>query len=180
MAAALPLVTERGRAVTTAEIARAAGVAEGTVFWAFSTKEELLDACVHEVTRTDRLRARIEAAARRDTLEDRLLAVAEALEAHLRRAVPLVLSLGAPGTHHRSQERGGMVAVLTEAVGQLLAREVEAGRIVAEPAVAARALVGLVFAAVFQQAHAGIEPAATHDLVAIFLDGVRPREADRP
>lgn len=180
VAAALPLVTDRGRAVTTAEIARAAGVAEGTVFWAFSSKEELLEACVHEVTRTDRVRARIEAAAGRDTLEERLLAAAAALEAHLRRAVPLVLSLGIPGTQRRSSERGDMLAALTGSVGELLAREVAAGRIVGEPAVIARVLVGLVFAAVFQQAHAGIEPAATEDLVAVVLDGVRPREADRP
>jgi AcrR family transcriptional regulator len=39
-----PLLYEHGRATTTKLIAEAAGVAEGTVFRAFATKEELFDA----------------------------------------------------------------------------------------------------------------------------------------
>jgi AcrR family transcriptional regulator len=46
--AALPLVIEHGNAVTTRQIARAAGIGEGTVFRVFAGKEELLDACVME------------------------------------------------------------------------------------------------------------------------------------
>jgi AcrR family transcriptional regulator len=44
--AALPLVLEHGRAVTTKQIADAAGIAEGTVFRAFDTKDDLVDAVV--------------------------------------------------------------------------------------------------------------------------------------
>ena len=46
--AALPLVAEFGTAVTTAQVARAAGIGEATVFRAFADKEALLDACVAE------------------------------------------------------------------------------------------------------------------------------------
>lgn len=42
----LDLLRERGNAVTTREIAEAAGVAEGTLFRAFSTKEELVTAAL--------------------------------------------------------------------------------------------------------------------------------------
>jgi AcrR family transcriptional regulator len=47
VAAALPLLIERGAAVTSGQIAAAAGIAEGTVFRAFADKPELLAACMH-------------------------------------------------------------------------------------------------------------------------------------
>ncbi|HET6167231.1 MAG TPA: TetR/AcrR family transcriptional regulator [Marmoricola sp.] len=46
LAAARPLVLEHGRATTTKLIAEAAGVAEGTIFRIFSTKDELFDAVI--------------------------------------------------------------------------------------------------------------------------------------
>lgn len=44
--AALPLLHEHGTAVTTRQIAEAAGVAEGTIFRVFADKEELISAVV--------------------------------------------------------------------------------------------------------------------------------------
>ena len=46
----MPLVRERGSAVTTKELAEAAGVSEGTIFNVFDDKVELLDAVVLSVT----------------------------------------------------------------------------------------------------------------------------------
>ena len=50
VAAALPLVAEYGAAVTTSQIARAAGIGEATIFRAFKDKDEVLDACVAEAS----------------------------------------------------------------------------------------------------------------------------------
>jgi AcrR family transcriptional regulator len=47
--AALPLLVERGDKVTTAEIAAVAGIAEGTIFRVFASKEELIDAVIDRV-----------------------------------------------------------------------------------------------------------------------------------
>jgi len=44
--AALPLIAERGAAVTTQQVARAAGIGEATIFRVFPDKDALLDACV--------------------------------------------------------------------------------------------------------------------------------------
>ena len=53
VAAALPLVAEYGAAVTTSQVASAAGIGEATIFRAFADKEELLDACMIEAMRPD-------------------------------------------------------------------------------------------------------------------------------
>lgn len=81
--AALPLLATRGAAVTTAEIARAAGIGEATVFRAFPDKDHLLDACVVEALRPDPALAELAAIRLDQPLADRLTAAATILRAHL-------------------------------------------------------------------------------------------------
>ena len=55
--ATIPLLHEHGRTVTTKQIADAAGVAEGTIFRAFGSKDDLIHAAVTDAITNDGLDA---------------------------------------------------------------------------------------------------------------------------
>ena len=69
-----PLLERYGRDVSTRQIAEAAGVAEGTIFRAFATKDELIDAVVEEVFDEHSTRDAILAIDRDLPLQQRLVA----------------------------------------------------------------------------------------------------------
>ncbi|WP_037364370.1 TetR/AcrR family transcriptional regulator [Amycolatopsis orientalis] len=83
--AVLPLVVEHGRGVTTAQIARAAGIGEGTIFRVFQDKDELFDACVEAALDPAEALEMIGEIPAELPLEKRLAEAAEAMNAHLRR-----------------------------------------------------------------------------------------------
>ncbi|MEJ8649822.1 helix-turn-helix domain-containing protein [Streptomyces sp. MS1.AVA.3] len=105
VAVALPLVAEYGAAVTTSQIARAAGIGEATIFRAFKDKDELLDACVAEAVGTDHVLRELASVSLDEPLAVRLTEAAEALRAHLERLGTVIGALHASG-HRRGREAG--------------------------------------------------------------------------
>jgi AcrR family transcriptional regulator len=104
--AVLPLLIEHGGTVTTSQIARAAGIGEGTIFRAFKDKDELFDACTAEALRPDHVLDAIAEIPVDQSLEDRLVEAAEALGAHLERMGALMGALHASGRiKHRDPEQ---------------------------------------------------------------------------
>ncbi|MER7011831.1 TetR/AcrR family transcriptional regulator [Saccharopolyspora sp. NPDC000359] len=97
IASALPLVAEFGAAVTTKQVARAAGIGEGTIFRVFEDKDELLAECVTEAFRPDQVAREIESIPLDQPLADRLRTAADALAAHLERIGAVVGALQASG-----------------------------------------------------------------------------------
>jgi AcrR family transcriptional regulator len=89
IAATEPLLERFGRDVSTRQIAEAAGVAEGTIFRAFATKEELIDAVIKDsfdIHHTCDELAQID----QDLgLEERLTAAVTILQERLRRVFAL-------------------------------------------------------------------------------------------
>ncbi|GGQ07112.1 TetR/AcrR family transcriptional regulator [Streptosporangium pseudovulgare] len=102
--AALPLVAEYGTAVTTSQVARAAGIGEATIFRVFTDKDELLDACVAEALHPGHVLEQLAAVPLDQPLAARLTEAAEAMRAHMTRIGTVLGALHASG-HRSSRDR---------------------------------------------------------------------------
>ncbi|MGI5154427.1 TetR/AcrR family transcriptional regulator [Microbispora sp. CA-102843] len=181
VAAALPLVAEYGAAVTTGQIARAAGIGEGTVFRAFGDKDELLDACLVEAMNPGHVLRELASISLDEPLPDRLTQAAEALRAHLGRMGTVIGALH--GTGHRRERSpgdrqapgdrpapGGREASMKathEAIVEIIEPDRAALRL--EPERIASVFLGMLFTRPLS-ASAGVDP-SPEELVDILLHG---------
>src|ERR1700760_4866576 len=100
--ATIPLLHEHGPAVTTRQIADAAGVAEGTIFGVFPDKDTLIRAAVAEAFDPGPVLGRLAAVDQQATFEDRVTAAVEILQQRLSNVFHLVTAFGlhqAPHEH---------------------------------------------------------------------------------
>lgn len=93
IAATEPLLEQFGREISTRQIAEAAGIAEGTIFRAFATKEELIDAVIKDSFDIHRTCDELAQIDRGLSLEERLIAAVVILQERLRRVFALFGSL---------------------------------------------------------------------------------------
>ncbi|MFC7496487.1 MULTISPECIES: TetR/AcrR family transcriptional regulator [unclassified Nocardioides] len=97
IAATRPLLYEHGRAVTTRLIAEASGIAEGTIFRVFSSKEELIDAAIERAFQPGDLVARIEQVDPGAPLRERLVLLVSILQQRFRATFGLMEKVGLVG-----------------------------------------------------------------------------------
>lgn len=97
LAAVVPLVVERGPAVTTRELACAAGVAEGTLFRVFESKDDLVVAAARTVFAEDAHLDRLAAIDPAAPLEPKLVEIVTIWQAVVRRFLQVYLAFGAAG-----------------------------------------------------------------------------------
>jgi AcrR family transcriptional regulator len=94
LAAARPLVLEHGRAASTRLIAEAAGVAEGTIFRVFPTKDELFDAVIDAEFDPEPFLAAVGRIDLDQPLEDRLVEAVALLQRRFISIFRLMIALG--------------------------------------------------------------------------------------
>lgn len=96
--AAIPLLVEIGPSITTLQIARAAGISEPTIFRAFTDKNDVLAACLAEVTDPRHVVEELAAIEPTMPLSERLVSVIEVIRAQGERtgAVVSAVSLAGP------------------------------------------------------------------------------------
>jgi AcrR family transcriptional regulator len=93
IAATEPLLEQFGREVSTRQIADAAGVAEGTIFRVFATKESLIDAVLDEVFDISRTCDQLMTIDESLDLEPRMMQAVIVLQGRLRRVFALFHAL---------------------------------------------------------------------------------------
>jgi AcrR family transcriptional regulator len=167
--AVLPLVVEHGAAVTTSQIARAAGIGEATIFRAFTDKDELVDACVAEALGPDRVIDAIAAIPLDQPLAERLAEAASAMSAHVTRMGALFGALHASGYRRGRKPRDGKresAVALHEAVADLLEPEREALRLPPE-----QLAVMFTNMLMIRGRHVSENTPAVADLVDVLLHG---------
>jgi len=179
VATTLELIMASGADVSTRQIAEAAGVAEGTIFRVFDTKEELLRAAWASVFNPADLVAELGKVDRAAALEERLELAVEALQAHVRRVIRVLYALrsaGEPGMrpkpaagpsgHRRPDDAEAIITALADLIAP------DSGQLRLEPKEAARRLHLVTFAGSHPMITHG-QPLTAPEIVSLLLDGIR-------
>ncbi|MFJ4277038.1 TetR/AcrR family transcriptional regulator [Streptomyces massasporeus] len=174
---AIPLIAEYGATVTTAKIARAAGIGEGTIFRVFADKDELLQACVAKALSPEHAVRELDSIDVSLPLPDRLAEAAEALQAHLSRMGAILGSLGHGGGKHPGTVRGAGRAESTSRIRAALAELLEPNRAALRRP--PEQIAALFFGLLFTQPRTADEPDLTpRELAEIFLHGALSGSAE--
>jgi AcrR family transcriptional regulator len=141
MAATERLLVERGKGVSTREIAEAAGIAEGTIFRVFPTKEAIIDAIFEQVLDPRPGWERMKAIDPALGLEGSMVELVSQMQRAVRRLMDLVAAVGfrQPRTVPRFDEFRGQAF---EAIASVIRPYADQLRV--DPDEAARLLHGMV------------------------------------
>lgn len=171
--ATIPLLLEHGRAVTTKQIADAAGVAEGTIFRVFDSKDDLVTAAVEKALDMEPFLADLQSIDLDQDLRSRLTDLCGNLQERFRGIFLLMSAMGmvGPPKAHRHMEAGRrraeriMVAVV----------EADADRLTCTPV----ELVHMLRMLTFSGTHPHISDGhilTPEQIVGTLLDGVLKKE----
>jgi AcrR family transcriptional regulator len=171
----IPLLHAKGSSLTTAEIAQAAKIAEGTIFRVFPDKPAVILEAVKAAMDATPVAEAIRAISVEAPMRTQLVEAARVLRDYFNRMVTLGESLrsGSPMHRARPQDMAALIKrssdTISAALAELFARHRAVLRV--PPAAAKSAFRGLVFAS----AHPLLPPKerlALEDAVSILLSGI--------
>jgi len=170
----LPLLLAHGSAVTTRQIAEAAGIAEGTIFRVFPDKDSLIEAVFESALDTASVDAELAAIDSTLPLESRLTTAVEILRRRFADILQLRTAIG-------MMQDSRTTATMSDLSALAALFEPDRDEIRREPLEAAHLLRGMTIAGT----HPALildEPLSPGEIVSLFLDGVRratPDPSDR-
>jgi AcrR family transcriptional regulator len=187
LSAAREVFLERGFQATTAEVARRAGVAEGTLFYRFKSKAKLFRAALKsELQEPEWLRG-LAGRAGQGEVADTLSALGEEILAHMRNAVPIQLMQwlspsGPPGKRSTVVSEPVPVRTVSQ-LSSFFEAEMRAGRLQPrDPELTARLFLGglLHYAwheSILRVQHPPLRPPKQYvrEVVELLLAGLQPR-----
>jgi AcrR family transcriptional regulator len=166
--AVIPLLVEHGAAVTTRQMADAAGIAEGTIFGVFPGKRELIEEAIKHSMDPEPVQRELSQLHPEAPIE---IQIAEATRILIERFSEVIALMGVLRTMPSSGvSRPPFVAEANNAINASLTElfERHRSRLRIEPSRAATALRGLVFAA----SHPMIEKLTVNEIVGVLLSGI--------
>ncbi|HEY0253468.1 MAG TPA: TetR/AcrR family transcriptional regulator [Kofleriaceae bacterium] len=166
VAATLPLLKKHGPSLTTAMIAVAAGVAEGTLFRAFTDKDEIIQETIKSAFDPSPTLQQLAAIDRAGSLREKLVAAVFILEQRVKHVWELVqiLDLKLPA----KPEKRPSDQVIRDQLEELMTGHEHELRV--DKHTAMRALRAFAFAATHPRI--SDEPFTTEETVALLLEGI--------
>ena len=174
IAATLPLLLEHGPAVTTRQIAEAAGIAEGTIFRVFPDIESLFQATVDAAYDPAQVAKELASISGNASFERRLADGVRILQNRLTNVWQLTSISGLPKPAAHGAARAAKID-RPDVAALVALLEPHRNRLRRSPAAAAQLLRGLTLAGTHPALTADGKPMDPDEIVSLLLDGLRNR-----
>lgn len=184
--AAREVFLAEGFGASTIEIARRAGVSEGSIFKRFSTKDDLFFAAMGEASIPQWIRS-METLSGQGDVQENLVAISFRIIESLREMLPRLIVLHSKGIlpPDRSNLSESPLAQILRALTIFFEEEIKLGRIRAcNPEVPARILLGTLTSQILMKClpvsvhDSTIEPTSVEELVSLLWCGISPLETE--